>query len=445
MEWHLFKADKSRKKWSIRGTLRDGRVVKLPAHRDRKIAEEIMRNVASLARSAYFGHLPDPSLKEWIAGLPGTVAKRYVDLGLLADSVLDRRRPIQELVDAFADHVRSSLSPTSKHAKTKPEKVRRLFSAIGPNVTLEKLDPDMVNDALKEMKALGGRRKMKLLAQKTRREYIFAMKSFCKWMVVKRKAPSNPLEGMIAPSAKGDPCVNRRPLKVAQFSKLASYLRTTAPLRYSHQLYPWSAVDRLMVYWTAVMTGFRANELRSLTVASVNFDVSPATITIEGRVAKNRTKATVPIPNDFAHALRTYSKHLDQGQRLLRIPSGQTLTRALYRDLDAAGICRVYANGELVDFHTLRSTAICWWITENKLDLLQVQRRARLKTLSLVQDYVRCYAPDHADLIEGSPKVIEFNFSDEGDTGKDEDDQDEENKSEGEDNEDDERGADRGA
>ena len=90
------------------------------------------------------------------------------------------------------------------------------------------------------------------------------------------------------------------------------------------------------------------------------------------------------------------------------MPNGQWwLTKALYRDLDAAGIVREHTNGDLVDFHTLRSTAIMWWLKYNGLRLLDVQYRARLKTLSLVQEYVDNYVPNYHELIANTPRVID--------------------------------------
>ena len=89
------------------------------------------------------------------------------------------------------------------------------------------------------------------------------------------------------------------------------------------------------------------------------------------------------------------------------MPGETSVRHALYVDLAAAGLKRRFENGDICDFHTFRSTAICWAITIRKLNLLDVQAVARLKTLALVQKYVRRYVPDHANLIKGSP---EFTF-----------------------------------
>ena len=183
--------------------------------------------------------------------------KRGKTIGLLPGRLLDKRRPIGELIEEFSTHTKANCEDRSRWAKVKPELVRRIFSTIGPDATFDSLDEDQVNTALKKMVTLGGRRKGQSLSQKSKREYIFAIKSFCRWMVKKRGASLNPLQDLEAPAAKGAPVLNRRPVKFSEFSKLVTYLRTAAP-KYPHQLFAWTPEDRLMVYWTAVMTGFRA-------------------------------------------------------------------------------------------------------------------------------------------------------------------------------------------
>ena len=404
MEWHIFKADKKRKKISIRGTLWNGDLVKLPGHRDRKIAERMRDNIASLNRSKFLGELPDPRLNDWIANLPQAEAERYVSFGLLPRRLLDRGLPINVLIDGFALHVEAGCEDQSRWAKMWPQSVRRLFAEIGKDISWDKVDEDQVNIALKKMKALSGSRKGQPISQKTKREYIFAIKAFGNWMVKKRGALSNPFNDLQAPSAKGDPVRNRRPMRIAEFSKLAEYLRN-APSKYAKQQLDWSPVDRLMIYWTAVMTGFRASELRSLNRASVNFDTNPILFTVEGWAAKNRLKATVPVKNvEFIKELKEYTLHLLPGEPLLPMPAQGTVTRNLYRDMDAAGVQRQFGGGNVIDFHTLRSTAMYWWLTRDYLDLVQVQERTRLNTLSLVQEYIKNHVPEYADLMASAEK-----------------------------------------
>lgn len=407
MKWRFFKKDEKRNKFTISGQLWDGRVVQLPGGPDKEVTEHLIRCIASLSRSKKLGELPDESLADWINGLPEKEAQRYVDLELLPCRVLDKRRPIDDLLTEFLTYSKNNCEDCSLMPKRKVAMIRRIVTAIGPDTTFEKLTQDEVNGALKKFTAQGERRKGQPISQKTRREYVFAMKSFCEWMVDFRGASSNPLRKMKAPPAKAAPVRNRRPLEVSDFSKLMDYLWANKS-KYPQQKFAWTAQDRLMIYWMAVMTGFRAGELRSLTRAHVNLESHPARVTVEGWVAKNGQKATIPIGNDIATALRSYCAHHHPKAPLLRMPNelGQ-LTAAFYRDMDAAGVPRSFDDGTMVDFHALRSTAICWWLKHNKLMLLDVQYRARLKTLSLVQEYVDNYVPNYEELIKDTPRVID--------------------------------------
>ena len=60
-------------------------------------------------------------------------------------------------------------------------------------------------------------------------------------------------------------------------------------------------------------------------------------------------------------------------------------------DPTGAGIPWKLETSEVVDFHTLRSTAITWWPDVDGLSPKKVQVLARLKALALVQRYSRNY------------------------------------------------------
>jgi integrase len=406
MALSLYKADKGRRKLGIRGKLSDGRLVKLPAHRDRKIAEHMLRMVESLDRSVALNQIPDPSIIQWIDGLPPEEVQRYVELRLVEQRLVDKRRPLEDLLSEFLVFCESSNDDSSTAPAVKIKMVRRLLNALGNNVTTKDVTLENVNAALKTFHAERGKRRGLSISQKTRREYVFAIKSFFEWLVDEKGLAANPLRKLKAPSAKSDPVRNRRPIPFLEFKKLADFL-SSAPERYPHQIFNWTPKDRLMIYWTAAMTGFRMNELRSLTRAHIRFGPDVSRLTVEGWVAKNGQKATIPIPDDFAQALDEYSSHLHPNAPLLRMPSDYSTLKSFYRDLDASGVRRTFDDGAVVDFHTLRSTAICWWLTVNKLHILDVQSMARLKTLALVQEYVDDYLPNFKELIANAPRLFD--------------------------------------
>jgi integrase len=417
MPLSLFKADKTRHKYGIRGPLSDGKFIKIPAHRDRKVAEHMLRMVESLDRSRALNQSPDPQVVQWLDGQPPKYVERLVALGLVEQRVLGKRRPLDSLLDEFQKFCESDNDDASIAPIVKIKMVRRILTALGSQIKISDITKESVNEALKTFVAESGKRRGLSISQKTRREYVFAIKAFVGWLVDEKGLAMNPLRKLKAPSANGDPVRKRRPIPLLEFKRLGDYLMT-APARYSHQLFDWTPEDRLMIYWTAAMTGFRMNELRSLTRAHIQFDPIVTRVSVDGWVAKNGEQASIPIPDQFAQALDQYSAHLHPNAPLLRMPSDSQMLNALYRDLDASGVRRTFDDGAAVDFHTLRSTAICWWLTVNKLHILDVQKMARLKTLALVQQYVDDYVPDFTNLIANAPRLFDQRLPEEERKGK---------------------------
>lgn len=408
MIWRVYWKGGSSQKYYISGKLWNGDPVKLPGYSDKKETDDLMANIESLNRSKKFGRLPDEYLAGWITGLPDKQAQKYVELGLLDRSLLDKNRPLELLLDEYLFHLKANNRISSLQPQVTVNRLRRLVTAIGIGITPEKLTKDQIMGKLNTMTVLSKRKRQgHLLSQKSRREYFLAMKAFCNWMVVNKRSPSNPIIDVNPPSAKGDPIHNRRPMSVADFTKLTDYLRTAPLRRRNGYVCTWTPHDRLMTYWMAVMTGFRARELKSLTYASLNFEVSPATATVKGHIAKNGEKATIPLDADLTVALREYCCEKQPTDALFNMPSLNSVTAWFYRDLDAAGIRRRFDDGSLIDFHALRSTAICWWLTINEMNLKKVQFMARLKTLALVEQYSKGYQPEHSEVLGNGPKLLD--------------------------------------
>lgn len=225
-------------------------------------------------------------------------------------------------------------------------------------------------------------------APRTVEYYLTSIGDFCKWMVRSKRAKSDPMKGVIKPSGQKSVSYERRPLTVAEFQKIMAYMDTFE--RYPDQEAEWSAHDRKMIYWTAVSTGYRLNELRTMRRANLFLDEKPATIDIKAKNAKNRTEGSVPIPSDLAASLRDYTSCMHPASAVFPLPSGRkTVSRYFKLDLDGAGINRIWETGEVVDFHALRTTAISWWLDVYGLSQKRVQILARLKTLRLVEQYSR--------------------------------------------------------
>jgi integrase len=114
-----------------------------------------------------------------------------------------------------------------------------------------------------------------------------------------------------------------------------------------------------------------------------------------------------PIPSDSAKALEKHAAKLEPMDRVFEMPATSGAIVGMMRgDLTAAGIEWKLATGEVRDFHTLRSTAITWWLDEDGLPPKRVQVLARLKTLALVYRYSRNLRIEDFSRLDKGPKLV---------------------------------------
>jgi integrase len=111
---------------------------------------------------------------------------------------------------------------------------------------------------------------------------------------------------------------------------------------------------RAIIYLTAVYTGLRRKELRSLRVKHLRFDIEVPAIHLPGIYTKNRRDADIPLPSDFADELRSWVASRGRDDPVFDIPKYDELLRALKKDLAHAGIPYMDEHGRVFDFHSLR-------------------------------------------------------------------------------------------
>jgi len=93
--------------------------------------------------------------------------------------------------------------------------------------------------------------------------------------------------------------------------------------------------DRAMLYRVAVGTGFRANELRSLTPESFDLDADPPTVTVEAGYSKHRRKDVQPIRQDLADLLWPWLETRSRGRPVFESMPDKT-AKMMKKDLAEA-------------------------------------------------------------------------------------------------------------
>ncbi len=109
--------------------------------------------------------------------------------------------------------------------------------------------------------------------------------------------------------------------------------------------------ERALIYKTAVLTGLRLNELRTLTCRDISFGDVPF-IKLDHSNEKNRQGSSLAIRSDLAAELKAWISGKERGDRVFVVPAG--LLRIMDRDLKAAGIAKKDADGCVVHVHALR-------------------------------------------------------------------------------------------
>jgi integrase len=90
-----------------------------------------------------------------------------------------------------------------------------------------------------------------------------------------------------------------------------------------------------MIYRLPVGAGFRANELRSLTLGSFDLDAEPPTVTVEAACSKHRRKDVQPIRQDLADLPRPWLAARPASEPAFGTMPERT-ARMLRQDLEAA-------------------------------------------------------------------------------------------------------------
>jgi len=193
------------------------------------------------------------------------------------------------------------------------------------------------------------------VSRKTLKNYSDCLCSFCNWAVKRKYLSENPVSELV--DFDTTPENTRRAFSEEEVRKLL----TVAP---EHMR---------ILYETALMTGFRAGELRSLTTESLDMD--NGRLLLGPDYTKNRKPAVQHIPEWLVKklaafsrkegALKLYRKRYSRTDSadanypenpLLFVPTH--LARAIKRDMKRAGIPMEIPVDGKADFHSLRVTYI---------------------------------------------------------------------------------------
>jgi integrase len=385
------KGSKRVARWRVRGKLRTAPVTKGKDGNDRIVTESstyfakyrdsdgvvVMKPTACRDKQA-----AEQMLKKW---------ERVVDqvkAGTLDRKSLDAAQqgaaPLEEHLKAYGDYLIAA-EATAKYRKNTFRGIRRVAKECGFATPVQ-----FTRDAVQGW--LADRKNTEKMSASARNYYRQSVVSFANWCVTAKRLFSHDLNLIPKADQKADPRRPRRALTEEELKRVLAVAterplldartvrrgkrkgQAVANLREATVL-RLRAVgrERALIYKTLVLTGLRANELRTLDVGQLDFTSGRALLQLDAADEKNRDGNAIAIRDDLAADLQDWisdkltalqSKARETGEPipmrvsggtlLFKVPSG--LLRILNRDLKAAGIPKRDDRGRTVDVHAMRTT-----------------------------------------------------------------------------------------
>ena len=187
----------------------------------------------------------------------------------------ERKRPLSEHLDGFEAKMRAD-GRDDNHVVDTLRYIRLV--TVGCE-RIGDISADMVNAFASDLRAKGR-------SARTVGAYITAMKSFTRWMAVHGKLPADPLASVQRPNAKADRRQERRMLLPDEWTWLRTVTLATDTERHG-----MTAGERVTLYATAIQTGLRAGELRSLTRGRLFLVSDPPYVDLQGQVNEERERS----------------------------------------------------------------------------------------------------------------------------------------------------------
>lgn len=235
-----------------------------------------------------------------------------------------KRRPLNELLEAFLGHLHSIGRAPSTLKKYR--ELRLLFARCG----WTRLD-HVTERSFCEW------RKRSDLSGETINDQLKNTCNFYHWLQRTRQVSENPLQ-YVQP-IKVTPTQYRRAINQEQAQRLLSVA--------SHR--------RAVVYLTALQTGLRRKELQLLTVGDFALDAPKPFVRVPASIAKNRKETTLWLRDEVVSAVRSVLP--DNPLPFERVFAGMVPRIPRFKkDLALAGIPFEDETGRRVDLHALRVT-----------------------------------------------------------------------------------------
>lgn len=322
-------------------------------------------------------------------------------------------------VEDHLKHFEASLSAagkSEKHIRETCDLIRRVAKAIEAT-TSRQITADKVNGYAKAKAEAGA-------SARTIQKHIRAIKQFTAWLATTNKVARDPLVGKVkTPDPKADRRRERRALSGDEWA----WIRSTLAAEDAPEREGVDPAERLLLYATAIQTGLRASELRTLSRGSLYLDAKPPYVVVKGAGTKNRKDAHQYVKPELAKALKAHVKRKAPRAPVFAMPEEWKVADMLRADVAAARAAWLKAargpkdrekreqsdfltatddDGKRLDFHCLRYTCGAW-LAMAGVHPKVVQEVMRHSTITLTMDtYGHLFPGQVAEAVGKLPDML---------------------------------------
>ena len=327
----------------------------------------------------------------------------------------ESRRPVEKHLTDYEAKLKAA-NRDAQHIRSTLGYIRRMAATAGWETAAD-IDADGASRHAQELRENGA-------SARTVQAHLTAAKGFTRWLAAHQKLPADPLASVSRPDPKADRRRERRMLTPEEWD----WLRPATADGPEH--YGTSGRERVLLYATAIQTGLRANELRSLTRGRLHLDPAEGApfVTCSAGSTKNSKPARQYIRAELATELREHVARKAPGAPVFAMPAEDKLADMLREDLAAARrawlkaagddaeerqrreqadfLAAETAEGQHLDFHSLRHTCGAWLAMAGEHPKT-VQAVMRHSSITLTMDtYGHLFPGQEAEAVGKLPKML---------------------------------------
>jgi len=331
-------AKKTAAKWYLAFRDHQGRRRCWPLFKDKRESEKYRDRIDQLCGCRRVSEPLGDELSRWLENVPDRLLMLFAGAGLI-----DSQRAVSGklLTDHLVDFKTCMLADgcSVKQAGQVVSRIQKIIDGCRFR-SFSDVSGSRIQDYLYQQR----QRSKQPMSKTTYNYYLGAFKQFCKWAESDHRITQSPIRSLAKIKVGKHDTIQRRALDVAV---LIDLLESTASQPRGFGL---TGPQRATVYRLACETGLRANEIRNLTVSSIDFE--KATVSVSSAYTKNKKVAVLPLRPDMLAELKPYVDGRMPHTQLFHLT--RNTSEMLRTDLLMAGIPFVDESGRKFDFHALR-------------------------------------------------------------------------------------------